>query len=199
MAIRKHIDSGNIGKLEILRFVTNWACHGIRDPMGGRRREAFMRAGGPMLDNGVHFFDLTRYLSGSEIDRIHAEGQWVEPQYDYPGHVISISRLRSGVLTLMETSFVYGHTTKDLPASSRMEIIGSDGVIADGFIYGPEGHEQIPVGGRKRLDRVYEEFFSCIRTGDWTHSPIAKAVDGAKATEASLMALEIAIRNRHKA
>jgi len=199
LAIKKHIDSGDIGKLEILRFVTNWACHGIRDTMGGRRREAFMRAGGPMLDNGVHFFDLTRYLSGSEIDHIYAEGQWVEPQYEFPGHVISISRLRSGVLTLLEASFVYGHTTKDLPSSSRMEIIGSNGVIADGFIYGPEGHEQIPVGGKKRFDRVYAEFFRCIRAGDWAHSPIAKAVDGAKATEASLRAIEIAIQNRPKA
>ena len=198
VATKEHIESGSIGDLEVLRFVMNWACHGVKGPMGGNRRDAFMHSGGPMLDNGVHFFDLTRYLSGSEIAHITAEGQWVEPQYEYPGHVISLSRLESGVLGLLEMSFVYGHTTKDLPASSRIEIIGSNGVIADGNVYTPDGHVQIPLGGKKRFDRVYTEFLKCVQSGEMEGSPIATAEDGAKATEASLRAIELAMESKPK-
>jgi predicted dehydrogenase len=195
LAAKKHIDSGDIGELQILRFIMNWACHGIHGA-AGERRARFMKAGGPMLDNGVHFFDLALWLSGSDIVRMAAEGQWVEPQYEYPGHVVSMSRLKSGVLALVEMSFVFAHTTKDLPASSRMEIVGSDGVIASGNLYTPQGQTQLPAGGKKRFDRVYAEFLGCVRSGELEGSPLATAQDGAKATEASLQAIELATRAR---
>jgi myo-inositol 2-dehydrogenase/D-chiro-inositol 1-dehydrogenase len=194
-AAKRHIEKGEIGKLEILRFVMNWGCHGVHGAKGERRAN-FMRTGGPMLDNGVHFFDLVRWLSGSEIVHMTAEGQWVENEYEYPGHVVSVSRLGSGVLALVEMSFVYGHTTKDMPASSRMEMIGSEGVIADGRVYTPAGEILLPQGGRKRFDRIYEEFLGCVRSGTQKGSPLASADDGARATEASLEAIRIAMEGR---
>jgi predicted dehydrogenase len=196
MAAKDHIDAGRIGKLEVLRFIMNWGAHGTRGEKG-ERRAAFMRTGGPMLDNGVHFFDLMYWLSGSEIESMVVEGQWVEEEYEYPGHVISISRLKSGVLTIHEMSFVYGHTTKDLPASSRIEIIGDDGVISGGNLYTSEGTQSLPVGGRKRFDRVYAEFARCIRSGSQMDSPLATAEDGARATEASLRANQLAMEGRN--
>jgi len=196
MATKRHIDSRDIGRLEVLRFVMNWGCHGLKGPMGGRRRASLMRSGGPMLDNGVHFFDLMRWFSGSDIARMAAEGQWVERQYEYPGHVVSLSRLESGALGLVEMSFVFGHTTKDLPASSRIEIIGSDGVIANGNVYTRDGHVQLPLGRDKRFDRAYSEFLSCVRSGSMKDSPLANVEDGAKATEAALRAIQLATETR---
>jgi predicted dehydrogenase len=149
-----------------------------------------------MLDNGVHFFDLARWLSGAEIESMTAQGQWVEEEFEYPGHVISTSRLSSGVLALIEMSFVYGHTTRDLPASSRMEIIGSRGVIADGRVYTPEGHTPLPRGGKKRFDRIYAEFLRCVQEGTMSGSTLAGAVDGARATQASLKAIALAMESR---
>ncbi len=195
LAAKRHIDDGEIGSLQVLRFVMNWGCHGTQGE-AGRRRASFMRSGGPMLDNGVHFFDLTRWLSAAEIDSMMAKGQWVEEEFEYPGHVISTSRLTSGVLALVEMSFVYGHTTKDLPASSRMEIIGSRGVVADGRVYTADGHTPIPRGGKKRFDRIYAEFLRCVRQGTMSGSPIAGAIDGARATQASLKAISLAMEGR---
>jgi predicted dehydrogenase len=195
LASKKHIDVGDIGDLEVLRFVMNWGCHGTQGG-AGRRRASFMKTGGPMLDNGVHFFDLARWLSGAEIESMTAQGQWVEEEFEYPGHVISTSRLSSGVLALIEMSFVYGHTTRDLPASSRMEIIGSRGVIADGRVYTPEGHTPLPRGGKKRFDRIYAEFLRCVQEGTMSGSTLAGAVDGARATQASLKAIALAMESR---
>lgn len=195
MAAKDHIEAGRIGSLEILRFIMNWGAHGISGEKG-ERRAAFMRTGGPMLDNGVHFFDLMYWLSGSEIEKMVVEGQWVEEEYKYPGHVISITRLESGVLALHEMSFVFGHTTKDLPASSRIEIIGSDGVISGGNLFTSEGTQALPVGGKKRFDRVYAEFARCIRSGSQQDSSLATARDGAKATEASLRATRLAMEGK---
>ncbi len=195
LAMKEHIEKGDIGRLEILRFITNWGCHGVGGEKG-ERRARFMRSGGPMLDNGVHFFDLARYLTGMEITDLEAEGQWVEPQFDYPGHVICTSRLDSRVLCLIEMSYVYGHTTKELPSSSRIEIIGSDGLIADNKVYGPEGSVQLPLGGKKRFDRIYDAFLKVVRTGSSEGNPIATATDGARATEASLKAVEKAMASK---
>ena len=192
---KRHIESGDIGELEVLRFIMNWGCHGIRGEEG-RRRARFMRTGGPILDNGVHFLDLARYLSGLEITDIGSEGQWVEPQFRYPGHVICTTRLNKSVLCLVEMSYVYGHTTKDQPSSSRIEIIGSDGAIADGKVYTPEGSTQLPIARGKRFDRIYDEFLRIVRTGDHWGSPIATAEDGAKATEAALEALRLAMEGK---
>ena len=195
IAVKKHLSAGDLGRLEILRFVMNWACHGTKGKMG-RRRAAFMRVGGPIVDNGVHFFDLVRWLSGSEIGKMWSEGQWVEEEFEYPGHVISVSRLESGVLALVEMSFVFGHKTKDLPSSSRIEVIGSEGVVTNGILYTPKGHLQLPSSSGKRFDRAYAEFVSCVRKGSMEKSPLAGAYDGAKATEAALRALEIAVKNK---
>jgi len=195
IAVKKHLSAGDLGRLEILRFVMNWACHGTKGKMG-RRRAAFMRVGGPIVDNGVHFFDLVRWLSGSEIRKMWSEGQWVEEEFEYPGHVISVSRLESGVLALVEMSFVFGHKTKDLPSSSRIEVMGSEGVVTNGILYTPAGHLQLPSSSGKRFDRAYAEFVSCVQKGSMEESPLAGAYDGAKATEAALRALEIAMENK---
>ncbi len=195
LAAKKHLDDGDIGDLQVLRFIMNWGCHGTQGE-AGKRRANFMRTGGPMLDNGVHFFDLTRWLSGAEVEKMTAQGQWVEEEFEYPGHVISVSRLTSGVLALVEMSFVYGHLAKDLPASSRMEIIGSQGVIADGRVYTPQGRTPLPRGGKKRFDRIYAEFFRCVREETMSGSTMAGAIDGARATQASLKAISLALENR---
>ena len=127
---------------------------------------------------------------------MYAEGQWVEEEFEYPGHVISISRLKSKALALIEMSFVFGQKTKELPGSSRMEIIGSEGVITNNLLYTRSGHIRLPQASGKRFDRAYREFVACVRSGSMDRSPLATAFDGAKATEASLQALQVAIRNR---
>lgn len=196
MAVKSAIDSGKIGRLEVMRFVLNWGCHGIKGPMGERRAN-FMRTGGPMLDNGVHFFDLVHWYSGSEVDEIVAEGQWVEPEFEYPGHVIALARMKSGALAMLEMSFVYGHTTKDKPNADAHEVIGSDGVIDGKRIYTREGFEQLPASEEgKRFDRVYGELIRCIRCGSMEGSPLAKAEDGAKAAEAAIRAVEAAMSRK---
>ena len=69
LAVKEALDRGDIGDLQVMRFVMNWACHGVEGEAGARRAR-FMEVGGPMLDNGVHFFDLVRWYSGAEVASI---------------------------------------------------------------------------------------------------------------------------------
>jgi predicted dehydrogenase len=195
-AIKAALRRGDIGEVAVMRFVMNWACHGVEGEAGARRAR-FMEAGGPMLDNGVHFFDLAAWYSEAQVAGVVAEGQWVEPQFEFPGHVVALARMSSGALAMVEMSFVYGHTTPTLPATGAHQILGTDGVITDTEIHTRRGAEPLPeVKEAKRFDRVYAEVARCFRAGTMADSPLATAEDGARATEASIAAVEDALRRR---
>ena len=196
-AVREAVARGEIGELQIMRFVMDWACHGIEGP-DGERRARFMRVGGPMLDNGVHFFDSVRWYSGAEVASVVAQGQWVEPQFEFPGHVVALARMTNGVLAMVEMSFVYGHTVPAdaRPSISNEELIGADGVITSSHIYNHRGATPLPPEQGKQFSAVYAEFARCVRADTMEASPLATAEDGAQATEASLAAIEDAMRRR---
>ena len=113
------IRSGKIGDLHILRITS-------RDP--APPPPAFIKSsGGLFLDMTIHDFDMTRFLSGSEVVEVYAVGDvMVDPIFSKYGDIdtaIITLKLASGVLATIDNSrrAVYGY-------DQRVEIFGSGGM-----------------------------------------------------------------------
>lgn len=116
---RTSISSGEIGTLQILRITS-------RDP--APPPHSYIRvSGGLYLDMTIHDFDMTRFLSGSEVDEIYALGSaLVDPEIGRLGDIdssIITMRLKNGALASIDNSrqAVYGY-------DQRVEAFGSSGM-----------------------------------------------------------------------
>ncbi|HKE15816.1 MAG TPA: inositol 2-dehydrogenase [Kofleriaceae bacterium] len=118
--LRDRISAGAIGDLHILRITS-------RDPAPPPL--AYVRSsGGIFLDMTIHDFDMARYLTGSEVDIVHAVGAVrVDPEIgeigDYDTAVITLV-MRNGALVTIDNSrrAIYGY-------DQRIEAFGSGGML----------------------------------------------------------------------
>lgn len=119
------IDSGQIGYPVTFKSIG-------RDPFCPRPEYADpAKSGGLILDMGIHDFDLARWLMGSEVERVTAEGttlvcKVLESVGDIDNAVINL-RFVSGALGNVEVSrnAFYGYDI-------RTEILGSEGAVIIG-------------------------------------------------------------------
>ena len=117
---REMIASGKIGRPHILRISS-------RDPEPPPL-EYVEASGGVFLDMTIHDFDMTRYLSGSEVEEIYAVGgALVMPELGRLGEIdtcILTMRLKNGMLATIDNSLqsVYGY-------DQRVEVFGSGGMV----------------------------------------------------------------------
>ena len=110
-----------------------------RDPFCPQREYADpARSGGLIIDMAIHDFDLARWLMGSEVERVSAEGallvcEQLKEVGDIDNAVINL-RFANGSLGNVEVSrnAFYGYDI-------RTEVLGSDGAIIVG------NHQHTPV------------------------------------------------------
>ena len=194
------LDQGMIGDLKVYRGIGNW--------MGGRwagedRYKMLVTVGlGPIVDCGIHYFDLARWYSGSEFAEISAKGVHIE-DYPNPDHVIASCKMENGVLVVIEQGWAYTHNTPQHEANMRHDLIGTDGIInycnlqtsIEGFettkdlnVYskGESFRKRIDSAG-KAFDKMYSLFAQSIRAGKLIDLPSGD--DGVKALRAALEAL----------
>ncbi len=199
--MKRLLDSGAIGELKVVRFVGNW--------MGGRwagedRYRMLITEGlGPIVDCGIHYFDLARWFTGSEYAEISAKGTYVE-DYPNPDHVIATCQMENGVLVLNENGWAYTHNTPAHGANLHYELIGTDGLISyqnlQCSIEGQDDRKELSVFTKgecyrqtitapaKAFDKMYRLFAEGIRKGELIDLP--SGYDGVQALRAALEALE---------
>jgi myo-inositol 2-dehydrogenase/D-chiro-inositol 1-dehydrogenase len=121
--VRNAVREGEIGALCMLRVIS-------RDP-APPPIEYVRESGGLFLDMMIHDFDMVRFVSGSEIEEVHALGTVrVDPRIGEAGDidtaVVSL-RLASGAVATIENSrrAAYGY-------DQRLEAFGVDGAIEAG-------------------------------------------------------------------
>ena len=212
LKMRELVLSGELGAVQVLRFINNWSAHGIQGE-AGKRRARFMQDGGGSLDCGIHYVDLARFLSGSEFQSISAYGQWAEPEFRGPGHMIVQSRMANGALALLESSFIYTHSSKTKLIFMQVELIGERGVVAwctpprtpggsfevqqdELHIVTDERTEVIPFSTDKQFATTYDEWTQCLRQGSLAGSRLATVEDGSAATCFMWESLAMAERER---
>jgi myo-inositol 2-dehydrogenase/D-chiro-inositol 1-dehydrogenase len=118
--LRELVASGAIGTPHILRITS-------RDPAPPPLSYVKV-SGGIFLDMTIHDFDMTRFMSGSEVEEVYAIADaLVDPEIGRAGDVdtcIITMRLRNGMLATIDNSrqAVYGY-------DQRVEVFGSGGMV----------------------------------------------------------------------
>lgn len=114
------IAAGKIGVPHLLRITS-------RDP--GPPPLSYVRvSGGIFMDMTIHDFDMTRFLTGSEVEEVYAiGGAMVDPEIGAAGDVdtcVVTMRLKNGVLATIDNSrkAAYGY-------DQRIEVFGSQGMV----------------------------------------------------------------------
>ncbi len=117
-AIKQKVANGSLGVPQIIKVIS-------RDPAPPPPKY-ISSSGGLFLDMTIHDFDMVRFLSGSEVEEVHAFGSvLIDPAIgeagDIDSAVISI-KFENGALGQIENSrkAVYGY-------DQRIEVFGSKG------------------------------------------------------------------------
>jgi myo-inositol 2-dehydrogenase/D-chiro-inositol 1-dehydrogenase len=119
--IREHVQAGAIGETQMIKITS-------RDP--APPPEAYIKvSGGIFMDMMIHDFDMARFLSGSEVEEVYAQGSvLIDPVFGKHGDVdtaIVMLRFANGALGVIDCSrkAVYGY-------DQRAEVFGSKGSAA---------------------------------------------------------------------
>jgi myo-inositol 2-dehydrogenase/D-chiro-inositol 1-dehydrogenase len=118
--VRRAIAGGEIGDPHIIHIVS-------RDP-APPPIDYIKLSGGIFLDMTIHDWDIARFLIGSEIDEVYAQGAvMVDPAIGQAGDIdthVTLLRFANGVIGTIDNSrqAVYGY-------DQRVEVFGSRGAI----------------------------------------------------------------------
>jgi myo-inositol 2-dehydrogenase/D-chiro-inositol 1-dehydrogenase len=135
--IREMVAAGAIGRPHLLRITS-------RDP-APPPLDYVKVSGGIFLDMTIHDFDMTRFLTGSEVEEVYVVGDaLVDPEIGRLGDIdtcIITMRLNNGVLATIDNSrkAVYGY-------DQRVEVFGSAGMVAASNRT-PDSHVLLDAGG----------------------------------------------------
>ena len=131
------IASGRLGTVELIRTVfTSGIRWRANVPAWRQRREA---GGGVLIESGVHYYDLWRFLTGTEVQEVQATSR-TEQHNDITAAVTA--RLDNGIVAT--AGFCQG-TVDDL----EIDIYGSAGRLRisayelDGIRFDPSGHKGV--------------------------------------------------------
>jgi myo-inositol 2-dehydrogenase/D-chiro-inositol 1-dehydrogenase len=116
--VRKAVTDGDVGDIQIVKITS-------RDPEAPPVSYV-ESSGGIFLDMTIHDFDMVRYLTGGEVEEIHAMGAvLIDPAIGEAGDVdtaVTSLKMTNGALAVIENSrqAVYGY-------DQRVEVFGSRG------------------------------------------------------------------------
>jgi len=203
--VKRWVSEGVIGQVRSIRMIYVWDLHGRYEPLKdgtwheSPRWRGRMVEGGPLFDCGVHFIDLARWWTGSEIVRGTASGAWVA-DYEAPDHVYGHFDHADGTHTMAEVSFTYGHTARDPAPLFSYDVIGTGGFIRydrDGWkleVHHGDGTWTGPSASEKDFPGMYAAFAEALRTGK--PGDLALAKDGLVATRLARSVTERLIDER---
>jgi len=205
LQIRDLVRSGSIGDVRSLRLIYNWNLHGKFEtaPDGSRilhrRREGRMEEGGPMVDCGTHQIDLATFWLGSEVVRFHGHGAWVDG-YEAPDHMWLHLDHASGAHTVVEISYSYHHTTRNVRSEFVYELIGSEGVIrydrqaARFTLEDGDGGSELPFFPEKSFPGLYRAWSEFLHTG--SSDLLTSGEAGLRVAEIARLATDEVIQRR---
>jgi len=195
--VRRAVTDGTVGDVQIVKITS-------RDPEAPPV-EYVESSGGIFLDMTIHDFDMVRYLTGNEVEEVHAMGAvLIDPAIGEAGDVdtaVTTLKMAGGSLAVIENSrqAVYGY-------DQRVEVFGSKGSAEAGNE--TANRVTLSTGDGVRADNpLYffleryqasfvaelEAFFGCIRGGS---DPPVGGRDGLMSVLVGLAAVRSLAENR---
>ena len=165
--VRQAVTDGDVGDIHIVKITS-------RDPEAPPV-EYVQSSGGIFLDMTIHDFDMVRFLTGSEVEEVHAMGAvLIDPAIGEAGDVdtaVTTLKMANGALAVIENSrqAVYGYDQRvevfgskgsaeaGNETANRVVLSGADGVRADTPLYFFLERYQASFVAE------LEAFFACIR------------------------------------
>jgi predicted dehydrogenase len=83
-----------------------------------------LQGGGVLLESAVHSFDLVRWVSGLEFDRVFAETVIKGDETKYEETVAAVGRLEGGIVVQVDATFAL---PEGVSFESRVDVIGQNG------------------------------------------------------------------------
>ena len=119
--VKELIDSGKIGNLKAVRMVQN---HHIKNV---ERYHELLKECSPLLDCGVHYYDLLQWITGSRITSVSGFGTRVSSEFDDIGYDYGVANLfvENGVVGYYEAGW-----TRAISSNNTKEFIGDEGSIS---------------------------------------------------------------------
>ncbi len=167
--VRELVRSGTIGKLRFIRFTQN------HHAVNWDRYKRLLQDCPPVLDCGVHYFDLMQWISDQKITGLHCESYLLDPDASQDNYNMIHLTLSEGCCGFYESGW-----SKNLRACNSKDFIGEKGYIrltlqADRVLDREEGdlievyhsgtgqHEQISlVSPYKDLNAQFQELIARI-------------------------------------
>jgi myo-inositol 2-dehydrogenase/D-chiro-inositol 1-dehydrogenase len=168
-ALRDEIAAGSLGEIA---FIQAWQWDG-EPPAAAFRRTS----GGPLLDMGVHEFDMVRWLTGQDITLqavVDSEVNSVEPVAGDPESVLATGKLSGGGVAVISLGRRFDHGD-----CCWVEVIGTLGSRRCEFMMGDGGDA---VFKRALVDQV-EAFAARLRGEPSTAATADDAVAALTAVE----------------
>lgn len=143
--VRRAVTDGDVGDIQIVKITS-------RDPEAPPVSYV-ETSGGMFLDMTIHDFDMVRFVTGSEVEEVHAMGAvLIDPAIGEAGDVdtaITTLKMANGALAVIENSrqAVYGYDQRvevfgskgsaeaDNETANRVIVSGKDGVRRDNPLY----------------------------------------------------------------
>ena len=114
------IHSGLIGPVKVIRMVQNHHC------LNWERYRRLLRDASPVLDCGVHYFDVMQWFTNSKIVGVHAYGTNIDSDLEdcHMNYCMAAVQLSCGAVGYYEAGW-----SPSLDSSNLKEIIGENGSI----------------------------------------------------------------------
>lgn len=168
-ALRAEIESGALGDIALIQA---WQWDG--EPPAASFR---LTSGGPLLDMGVHEFDMIRWLTGQDIELravVDSEVNSVEPVDGDPESVLATGRLSGGGVAVISLGRRFDHGD-----CCWVEVIGTAGSRRCEFMMGDSGDAVF----KEALVAQVEAFAAMVRGAASTAATAADAVAALQAVE----------------
>lgn len=167
--LRDEIETGLVGEIT---FVQAWQWDG-EPPAAGFR----VTSGGPLLDMGVHEFDMIRWLTGQDlelVDVVDSRVNSVEPVAGDPESVLATARLSGGGVAVISLGRRF-----DRGDCCWVEVIGTLGSRRCEFMIGDAGNDVF----QQALVHQVEAFAASVRGAAPLGATAADAIAALEAVE----------------
>jgi scyllo-inositol 2-dehydrogenase (NAD+) len=166
--LKARIATGEIGDIVVLHQTSRWSI--AEDWMNSGTPGWFADPrhvpGGALIDEGIYWIDLFRWLTGSEVVQVEAKtANLVHKDIAVEDWGMATFTFANGVIATLEASWTINAPRKTAPSPKqnsvvRLEIVGARGEIIDQWFRAP-GRAVLAAGARDWIfERQAEETFA---------------------------------------